>query len=197
MSTAVLNQYGINHLYHLTHIGNIGSIYSYGLLSHNRAHNAGLVGQDISDHNVQERRTDRRINEQSLHDFVPLYFTPRNPMLYRRLNIQDDIAVLCLDSGLLLQDGTCFTDGNAASNETRWSDQLENLNQLDWDCIRAEYWTDFEDGRRKRCAEVLVPDQISANRVQCIYTRNRRSQWAVINALPYFVRVETRPEVYF
>lgn len=197
MSTAILHRYGINYLYHLTHIDNIASIYRHGLLSHSRAHSSGLVTRDISDMNVQDRRSNRWLGELPLHDYVPLYFTPRNPMLYRRLNIQDDIAILCMDSHLLMEEGTCFTDGNSASNGTQWSNQLEDLSQLDWNCIRGEYWTDFEDGRRKRCAEALVPNQIPANRIQRIYTRNRRAQWDVINALPHFVSVEARPGVYF
>ena len=149
------------------------SIREHGLLSHNAAQQAGLVSADISDPNVQERRADKSVFGRPLHDYVPLYFNPKNPMLYVRREIQDDLVILFFDRELLVQDGVVFTDGNAASGPTNFFNDVSRLVDLDWDCIRAEYWNDFGDGTRKRCAEILVPDTISFHEVQRIRVRTR------------------------
>lgn len=58
------------------------------------------------------------------------------------------------------QDGVIFTDGNAANGPTNFFNDVSRLADLDWDCIRSDYWNDFPDGVRIRCAEVLVPDTV-------------------------------------
>lgn len=160
-------RYGIDCLYYLTLVDNMPSIREHGLLSHNAAHERGLVKEDISDQAVQNRRADISAFGRSLHDYFPLYFNPQNPMLFVRREIQNDLVILCFNRELLVQDGVIFTDGNAASSPTNFFDDVSRLDELDWDCIWAEYWKDFgEDGRRKRCAEVLVPDAIPLTRIR-------------------------------
>lgn len=104
--------YRITCLYHLTHIDNLPSIRNLGLLSHNRAHDQAGP-KDIADPEVIARRSGRRdtVFDRPLHDYVPLYFTPTNPMLSARRGIQSELAILCISKGVLLFDGAVFTDG--------------------------------------------------------------------------------------
>ena len=188
----------INFLYYLVSIDNLISISQSGLLCRNRV--CGCVKTlDIADINIIERRQRKTIFDRSLLDFVPLYFTPRNPMLFslRVKGIQDKIAILCLNKNLLLQEGTVFTDGNAASIETRYFRNPMDLENLDWDCIRAPRWPDFEDGRRKRCAEVLVPEQIPFSHVQKIITRTEDARSRVYETIGEKIKVELQPRCYF
>ena len=174
---AEYSRYGIDFLYHFTHVDNMPSIREHGLLSHNAAQQAGLVSADISDPNVQERRRNiSLLGGQPLHDYVPLYFNPRNPMLYVRRGIQDHLVILFFDRELLVQDGVVFTDGNAASAPTNFFNDVSRLADLDWDCIRAEYWNDYQDGIRIRCAEVLVPDAIPFTKIQRIRVRTSETR---------------------
>ena len=138
---------------------------------------------DIADLNVVARRSERVVFSRPLHDYVPLYFTPRNPMLYVRRDMQDDIVILCLDRNLIFGDGAVFTDGNAASNPTSFFNDLRHLGSLDWQCIRAERWNEFEDGRRKRCAEVLVPDHIPFARVERVIVRTEETLYRLRRTL--------------
>lgn len=170
------SRYGIDFLYHFTHVDNMPSIREHGLLSHNAAQQAGLVSADISDPNVQERRADKSVFGRPLHDYVPLYFNPKNPMLYVRREIQDDLVILFFDRELLVQDGVVFTDGNAASGPTNFFNDVSRLADLDWDCIRAEYWNDYPDGTRIRCAEVLVPHAIPFGEIRYIRVRTRSTR---------------------
>lgn len=163
MSEETLSYFKLEGLYHFTHVDHIHSIFRYGLLSHNRAHNLGLVQHDISSTDVQHRRSQRSIGGMPVHRYVPLYFNPRNAMLFRIAQdfTMKNIVMLRLPCELMMQKGVWFTDGNAASTATLSYSSLNDLAKLDWDCLRAGYWSEYEDGRRKRMAEILIPNKIS------------------------------------
>ena len=115
-----IQAHGIDYLYHMTYIDNLDSIIKNGLLSHNEAYGQGLIETDISDPDVQDIRANIAdpFYDISLHDYVSLYFSPRNPMMSRRREIQEDIVILGLDPQLLSEPDILFTDGNAAAIET-------------------------------------------------------------------------------
>ena len=192
-----IQHYPINYLYHLTSVDNMASIYRHGLMSHNSAHGHGYVQRDIADQNVIARRREKEIFGQELHDFVPLYFTYRNPMLFRRRNIQDDVVIICVHNSLLFHPGAIFSDGNAASNRTRFFDDLNDLSAIDWECIGAERWTDFDDGRRKRCAEALIPHQVKTGFFRRLIVRTERARQAVDASFPRGRGAEVQLDWYF
>ena len=163
MSEDSLSYFKLEGLFHFTHVDHIQSIFRHGLLSHENAHKQGLVQHDISSTEVQHRRSQLSIGGMPVHNYVPLYFNPRNAMLFRIAQdfTMKNIVIFRLPCELMKQRGVWFTDGNAASTATMSFSNLNDLTKLDWDCLRAGYWTDFEDGRRKRMAEILIPDKIS------------------------------------
>lgn len=174
-----IQEYGINYLYHITSVNHLSSIFQRGLLSHNEAHRRNLVVRDISMQDVQSIRACKRdpIYKRPLHDYVNLYFSPRNAMLYVRQEIQPSLVILGLDPLLLLRAGTVITDGNSANRPTKFYSSVRDLDKVPWDVIRARYWNDFEDGKRKSCAEVLVyarVDPVSIQRV-FLYSETQRS----------------------
>jgi hypothetical protein len=168
-----LDRFGINYFYHMTHIANLGSILQLGLKSHNDARKNNLMKNDIANSDVNDRRSRiEPIHNRSLHDYVPLYFNPQNSMLFVRKNIQNDIVILAIDRMLICSENVVFTDGNAANKPTRFFNSINNLNRINWKCIRAEFWNDFEDGKRERMAEVLVYPDIPVRCIQKIYCNN-------------------------
>lgn len=179
-----LQAHGIDYLYHMTDIGNLGSILENGLLSHNEAHREGRIATDISDHTVQDIRSNKAdpFYKRALHEYVPLYFSPRNPMLYRRREMQEDIVILGVDARLLLEPGVLFTDGNAAANETTCYRGSHMLDRLPWDSIRAEHWVDIEEGKRIKCAEVLVYPKVESSKIQAIFCFSNRHRETIISA---------------
>jgi len=169
-----LQKMGIEYFYHMTHMENLSSIMHYGLLSHNSAHKKNLVCKDISNHQVNIRRAKiDPINSMSLHEYVPLYLNPRNPMLYVRRNIQAKILILCFEANKILNIGNViYTDGNAASNTTKFYSSVSDFNKLDWNCLHLDYWSGIIDGKRKKCAEVLVPNYIPSSLIHKIVCYN-------------------------
>lgn len=198
LMTEYIQRYDIQYLYHMTSIENLNSIIRNGLLSHNEAYRRGLIQVDISDSDVQGRRANRAIENIPLHEYVPLYFSPKNPMLCRRKELQDDIAILGIDSQLLLQTNVIFSDGNAAAGETRFYRGVQMLNQLRWDVIRAQYWNDFEDGKRIKCAEILVYPTVAPNRIKAVFCRSQKHSNIILAAIQgndIIGRVD--PDLYF
>lgn len=195
-----LDSFRIDHLYHMTHKSNLQSILQNGLLSHNQAKNGRLTQVDISDNQVNNRRSKRDpIYQRSIHDYVPLYFNPKNPMLYKRGNIQNDIIILAIDRNLLYQENTIFTNGNAAAVATSFYSNPNDLSNLNWACINSEYWNDIVDGKRIKCSEVLIYPSIPTTAIRKIYCNNQKTNQFVKSNLDKYstIDVEIKPNLYF
>jgi hypothetical protein len=179
-----LQRHGIDYLYHMTYINNLASIIRNGLLSHNEAYRQGLIEADISDPTVQDIRANRidPFYNRPLHDYVPLYFSPRNPMLYRRREIQEDIVILGLDPHLLSEPNIIFTNGNAAASGTIYYTGISMLENLPWNSIRARNWTDIEGGKRIKCAELLVYPRIEPSLIQVVFCYSQKHREMIITA---------------
>src|SRR5688572_24881035 len=84
--------HGVTALYHLTTFDNLATILSLGCQPKNRLERLGVVHRSIAEPTVQQRRAALRVTVQCpgsprttrpVHDLVPLFFEPRNPMMYR------------------------------------------------------------------------------------------------------------------
>jgi hypothetical protein len=158
-------------LFHLTHIDNIPSIFQYGILSHNAAYRHGLIRCDVSSNPVQairEKRLDS-VFARPLHDYASLYFNPMNPMLRQLLMFHRDVAILGITAKVLHRPGTVFTDGNAACTDTRFFSDPSDLARLRWDVINSREWESYDDGKRLKCAEVLVYPTVAQHEVAAIF----------------------------
>ncbi len=151
----------IKGLYHITHVSNLVNIFEKGLLSHTVAHVLKINKSDISNQLVQARRN-------HVHNKVPLYFNILNPMTYTFSN-KSSLVVLKIDKKVMLLPGAMFSDGNAAAASTKYYTSLKELDKLNWDCINGTFWNDYNDGKRIRCAEVLVPHKISTSYIKEIF----------------------------
>jgi tetratricopeptide (TPR) repeat protein len=186
----LLNDFGIEYLYHMTHKSNLENILTNGLLSHNTAYSRGLTKTDISDERVNRRR-DR------VHNFVPFYFNPKNPMLYKRKSMQSEIIILCVDRNLLQAD-LKFTDGNAASSSTKFYSNIKDLEKLNWSIINSDYWSDFIDGKRIRCSEILIPNEVKTDSIKKIFCFNSETEDYVKNKVGGFeIAVTVNQDFYF
>lgn len=169
-------------LWHMTHRSNLDGILQRGILSHTESHLAGINNIDISDPEVQRWR-DRNDNKyrRKVHDFTPLYINPKNPMLYVRKNIQNELCILQVSLESLEGKQFLITDGNAASRDTQFFDSLDGLSNLPWQVLHANYWNDFQDGRRKRCAEILVYPKVEPRHIKCIHCYSKETLMLVSN----------------
>ncbi len=176
----LIQEYQIYALHHITKLSNLKSIFQYGLLSHRKAHsqvNSHLLGlciSDISDADVQKVRKTKLLNHRSLQEYVCLYFNPRNPMLFKRQDQQEDLVILGVEPLLLLEKDVYFSDGNAAAQLTQFYNDLSQLNQVNWEIVRADFWSDQLDGKRIRCSEILAPFTVSVEKIKKVFCYNTK-----------------------
>jgi hypothetical protein len=150
-------------LFYVCHIDNISSILKLGILSHNVAHKDGLVKNDISDQYVNSLRN--RFEESlggNIHDFAPLFLHLRNSTFFRwcKSENKNNLILLKINPHILLADNVAFSDGNAAVRTTKFYQNINDFNKLNWQIIKDDYWTNYPDGKRIKCSEVLVQDKI-------------------------------------
>lgn len=159
-------------LYHMTHITNLQSILADGLYSNKSA--PSYV--DISNKEVNSRRGRRDpIHNASIHEYVPMYFNPRNAMLYEKEREHgEDIVILEIEQVAMLSAYTIFSEKNAASATCRFSYSLEDLAKFDWMRINRKSW--LEDGisnidvKQFMMSECLVYGYINKLSIKSIHT---------------------------
>ena len=159
----------IKFLYNFSNIENLPSIIKNGILPKNFVNRSCIKTSSFAEESVQERRHNKTVklsdkSQVNLHDLVPLYFTPKTPTLYARKDLQSKIFFVEISVSLIYEEANnfSFTDGNAGSDSTQFFRNLNDISSLPLEVINAEYWNNFEDGRRKRCAEFLVYPKVDA-----------------------------------
>lgn len=202
-----LLEFGIHNLYYFSHLKNFESILKNGILSKNEILRINIGHKSFAEESVQNRRDPKIINltgeiSANLHDLVPLYLTSKTPTLSARREMQNDIFFAVIQSRLLFDDDIeyAFTDGNAASMDTKFYYSLNKLSEIPWSVIKAPYWNDFADGKRKRNAEFLIYPKISVERIDKILINNEQSKKyidEVINRLKMNIKTECQPAYFF
>lgn len=158
-----------DHLYYMAPMQNAPLIALFGIFSYNRIHSVSeLQVQSIAHPFVNDRRHWRQFEGRSLHDYVPLYWATHTPMQYvvtfkDPCLPQTQLVFFVFRASRVLQLPSVFTtDGNASSDATQFYSGDGALEHLDWEVIHTpDCWT--KEYKRKKCAEVLVPDRIETN----------------------------------
>ncbi len=167
-----LLQYKIVNFWYFAFIDNLHLILQHGVLPKNEADRRGLQYRSFAEETVQARRHQRTIHlsnqkRYTIHDVVPVYLCPKTPTLFVRRTLQAELVFLRIQSFILLDEGVefAFTDGNAASEQSNYFLELNHLDQIPWGVIRALYWNEYPDGRRKRNSEFLIYPSIPVGRI--------------------------------
>ena len=131
----IKEQFGLGPAAHITHVENLRGIIQNGLKSHKQMQSGQVQYFDISDASVQLGREQKVIpgTGLGLHDYVPLYFGWKSPMLMSHQDKNEDIIYLRFSLEILTTPGTVISDGNARSTNTKFFqftdiDVLKNLN---------------------------------------------------------------------
>lgn len=127
-------------------------------------------------------------------DYVPFYFAPRSPMLYRiacdrRDRIigrygdgQDPLVYLVSSVGQVIASGATWlaTDGNAAAAVTHFTPAADRLASfIDWPLMSEAIWandTADPDRQRRRMAELLVHRRLPLSALLGFATRTRETE---------------------
>ena len=163
-------------LYHFVHLDTLPAILATGeLLSTNRlAEQEERPTRDIASSSLQRRRARTRVPlGGTLHDYVPFYFAPRSPMLYRigkeweQAGEPDtrDLVYLVSSVEQVESCGLPFTFSlyHAVTRPNAFLTDPADLHRVDWPLMRRRMWTDTRDDndrQRRRQAEFLVRDRL-------------------------------------
>lgn len=164
-----MDRANLTELHYIVAIANVESIAQHGILSHKQA--AAHPHVDVSMAEIQDLRDkkvvpDVRLTKQrKLHEYANLYLHARNPMMFKRRSQHAHLCVLRVDPAVLDLDGVVISDGNAASDYSRYEAAPGGLRYVDQDMTFARDWRDLDryayyEKKRRKCAEVLVPDVV-------------------------------------
>lgn len=208
-------------IYHFTHVDNIEAIFGCGYLACDMTAREGLIRTEVGDPAIKESRRRRRVLAGpggQVGDYVPLYYAPRSPMMFRIACDHRDSKPNCYPGGdrplvyLVTTVGSAVdgvsgwvgTDGNAATATTEFTADLQALDEMvDWPLMTAERWNNTAedmDRQRRRQAEFLVHQTLTTSLVQWIgvhddYHRSRAQ--AVLAGHPMAARIIVRPAWYY
>jgi hypothetical protein len=208
-------------VYHFTHVDNLGAIRATGELMCDVVARQGMTRTEVGATDIKEWRRQRAIPIAPgghVGDYVPFYFAPRSPMMYRiacdhRDSIPGrypggDMPLVYLVTTVATVAEAALewvaTDGNAANATTEFTSDRRALRRLvDWPLMRAERWSNTEedpDRQRRRQAEFLVHRSLPMTMIRWVgaYSDHYRSRVAEVFAgHPLAERIIVRPTWYY
>ncbi len=176
---------------HFTHVNNLPSIVAADALHADCSIRARCVAiHECGDREIKERRrhTPVRVPPRGVvGEYVPFYFAPRSPMLYKiwRGGVptyqegQEPLVYLVSSLKTVDEHGLTWvgSDGNFAApiseHTTDWA-RLEEI--VDWPLMKERYWSDTEedgDRMRRRMAELLVHKVFPLKSVEYLVAKTR------------------------
>ena len=172
-------EYADRSVYHFTHINNLPNIIEHGLLSKNEKDRIGIVHEDIAHEGIQDRRSTMEVpcgNGGVVHDYVPLYFCKRSPMLFavdKQYSIEKNIIYLEFPIHILETCNGVFTNFSAnASTTPDFYDNPYVLHKLNWKAINARYWSTIDYPSditiKEKQAEALFHKQLPLDQLKKI-----------------------------
>lgn len=202
-------------LYHFTHAANIQRILAdEALLANRLAHTA----RDIGDSDIKRARRSCFVQcgpGGVIADYVPFYFAPRSPMLYRLHAAGRNgpngsgqrplvYLVTTIERVTSSGGGFVFTNANARAQRTLFCDDISQLDEyVDWELMGAEYWNDTveqPDRKSRRQAEFLVFERLPVDRLGRIGVIDERVAGVMRHLLDHAgfdIRVDVTPDWYF
>ena len=163
-------------LYGVTHGRMLPSLAEHGILCRRAVRAQGVDFQTISNEEIEELRSQTIVPcgpRGSLHEYVPFYFGPRSPMMYRiscrNLPSYDQgqrplvylvtSIIKVVEAGLRF----VFSDGHPIMALTEFFDDTARLDAVDLPLMKQRYWNETAadpDRPRRRQAEFLVHQRV-------------------------------------
>lgn len=159
-------------IYHIVHVDNLASIVNDGFLWPDAVMVQRKGATVVGNREIKQDRLHLAVNchrRTCVGDYVPFYFCPRSVMLYvihkkNHRNVayregQEPVVHLMADLRASVKWASgigrkwAFTDINAASRAADFYNDLDQLDQLNWDAIGAKTWPSCRD---HKMAEFLM-----------------------------------------
>jgi hypothetical protein len=203
---------------HFTHVQNLPGILAAGCLQADNlvARGSALV-VEAADLGIKDSRRAVPVTLPPfgcVADYVPFYFAPRSPMLFKlaRGGVptyregQDPLIYLVSTVETVASAGSrwLFSDGNCAAIVTQVFNDLGLLSSVvDWQVMTMRMWNNTAedpDRMRRRMAEFLVHERVSVNCLTEIAVRTQGMKEHVerlLAAHAVALAVRVRPSWYF
>lgn len=198
---------------HFTHVNNLPGILTAGTMQADaRVARGSSLAREAADLEIKARRRTIPVllpPYGHVADYVPFYFAPRSPMLYKLFKGgvpgytegQDPLIYVVTTVESISAAGlrSLYSDGNCAKAITMIYDDLSQLDVvIDWPVMRATMWNDTAedpDRMRRRMAEFLVYDCVPVSCFAGIVVRTQSMKGRVegilaAHAIKLPVRVE-------
>lgn len=181
---------GAHDIMHFTHLSNLpGILASRCLQADNLVDRSSALQVEAADLDIKAARKSVQVPLAPygcVADYVPFYFAPRSPMLYKLhkggvpnyTGGQDPLAYLVSSAEAVGATGASFvfSDGNCAATVTCFSSDLAQIESVvDWEVMRAQMWAntaDDPDRRRRRMAEFLVHHRVPIECLSAVVVRS-------------------------
>lgn len=181
MTDAVVPATAPRWVYHFTHVDNVAAIRAAGCLRCDVEARQGMTKTEVGARDIKESRRRRTIPVAPgghVGDYVPFYFAPRSPMMFRiacdhRDSVPDryqggdtPLVYLVTSVEAVVTAGLTWiaTDGNARTATTEFTSDLDEMDRnVDWPLMGAEQWRstpDDPDRQRRRRAEFALGQRI-------------------------------------
>lgn len=198
ISVETIDTDSIDELYYICDIKNLRSILEHGILSHHRVAKKVSGHTDISNGDVQENRSRKRIERpeegkkpMSLHRHTPLYLNPHNGMMhsltYNKGDKHTTLCVLRINKAILERRNAILTDKNAACSSVSFftpeaftleSPASEYLT-LPYGYVKEEDSSERDERKQTRQAEALIPYEVQKEYICGIFVSSAAGEAAV------------------
>ena len=188
------------YFYNIMPLENMPSVVDNGILSYYKS--KSIKHTSVALEGVQERREQVKIpNGGKLHSYANMYFSCRNPMMYKRKDNAENLCILAISTEVLNIDGCVLSDQNSSTDLVKFYTPEDGLNHINFDLVFAQYWNvgDYYEQRKRKaikCAEILVPDFVPYDYIIGAFVLNKESEQKLldfgfnkiiaINATPFF-----------
>lgn len=185
------------HLFRVDDVRAAASVLNRGVLyPRSRAERVGLLAHDSASPGVIEH------TPEWCKECVRLYFRPRTPTEYRSEGFRpkDQISmgahrpvpvVLVFDSiPIITATGTSFTEGNASTKGCARGEDFTFLKSIPFAKVYHDTWIadDERDVIFRRCAEVLVPRELTLTHLKHVFCRSRAEYETLYSLLDHDAR---------
>ncbi len=173
-----------------------------GLQAANHTPSDGLPYRTIHNVDIQGQRHIRNIPcgpQGTLHDYVPFYFGFLSPMLLQLKTGrvagysegQEPLIYLVSTVQAVAEAGLhfVFSNGHGIAAFTGWFDDVNRLDEVDWNMVYQRYWRDEVndmDRQRRKQAEFLIHQSCPWALIQEIGALNMRMKARVEDILSAF-----------
>lgn len=184
-------QHRLQFLYYAFMIDNLESILKHGILSRNTVEKlkinfSSFANEAVLSHRFKKGVTLSRGQQVGICDLVPCYFVYATPTVKAVIrdssewHVLDKLCFALIDPKIVFTEGIsfAFSDGNAASHETLFYTELDDLTKLPWEVIKGSIRkvSKYPDGMRKRNSEFLLYPQISIDKILEFNVNNDRNK---------------------